>query len=252
MNKNLKIVLILLSTIALSILGVRQCINEYGDLTGLMYKATGMSDDSDRSSQEGLIYQLDDEGDYIRLKGKKVFRDPQDIANDYYVYITNSYFSNLPPMDRTREEGDPNFSMGTEHFSLVNNKEIVPQFLVLDHRKYEDGQGVVLLIGVSQEIDKTGKDIDFSLMTEILEKQIDGVYKKMYPEDIVLLDKIKSEIPNLITTYTNMDNHLEKDHDIDYSIRYGQQYGLRIYYFISANPTKYYYVFRVSRLHINL
>ena len=248
MNKNLKIALILLSTIALSILGVRQCINEYGDLTGLMYKATGMSDDSDRSSQEGLIYQLDDEGDYIRLKGKKVFRDPQDIAKDYYVYITNSYFSNSYSMERTRKEGDPNFSMGGGYRSLLNDgRAIEAQFTVLDLRI--DVNSISLSSGVIEEIEE---DMQFALMTEVLEAQIDEIWKKMYPEDSVLLDKIKSDIPNLITTYTNMDNHLETDHTLDYEIRFGQFYGLYIARYISPISGKYFYMLDISRDYINL
>ena len=249
MNKNLKIALILLSTIALSILGVRQCVNEYGDLTGLMFKATGMSDDSDRSSQDHVIYQLDDEGDYIRLKGKKQFRDPQDIAKDYYVYITNSYFSNSILFERTREEGDPNFSMGGGLSRMIGNRYTEVQFTVLDGRNYEDAQSTSLVAGVIEEIEE---DMQFSLMTEVLEIQIDEIWKKMYPEDIALLDKIKSEIPDLITTYTNMDNHLETKHTRDYIIRFGQQYGMYITRYISPISGKYFYLLDISRIHINL
>ena len=251
MNKNLKIVLIVLSTIALSILGLKQCINEYGDIYGLMFKATGMSDDSDRSSQDHIIYQLDDEGDYIRLKGKKQFRDPQDIAKDYYVYITNSYFSNMPPMVRTDSDNSPNFSMAIGVSSIIEGKEIRPQFFVLDGRNYKDDQGTTLIAGVSQETEILGEEIDFSLMTSIIERQIDEIYKKMYPEDIVLLDKIKSEISENITIYMNKPNRLEIDHDWDYDIRFGQQYGLYIALFTSSNPTKYYYALRIARRHID-
>ena len=248
MNKNLKIVLILLSTLLVSILGVRQCINEYGDLTGLMYKATGMSDDSDRSSQDHIIYQLDDEGDYIRLKGKKQFRDPQDIAKDYYVYITNSYFSNIPPMIRTRKEGDPNFSMGASYTVILNEdgRELEPQFTVLDGREY---RGTTLVAGVLEEIEE---DMQFDTMIGVLEIQIDEIWKKMYPEDIILLDKIKSDIPNLITTYTSMDNHFEKTHDKDYEIRFGQFYNLYITGFISPIDGKHFYGLKLARRHINL
>ena len=249
MNKNLKIALIVLSTLLVSILGVRQCINEYGDLTGLMFKATGMSDDSDRSSQDHIIYQLDDEGDYIRLKGKKVFRDPQDIAKDYYVYITNSYFSNSTKFTRTRKEGDPNFSMGGGLSRMIGNRYTEVQFTVLDGRNYEDAQSTSLVAGVIEEIEE---DMQFSLMTEVLEIQIDEIWKKMYPEDIVLLDKIKSEIPDLITTYTNMDNHLETKHTRDYIIRFGQQYGMYITRYISPISGKYFYLLDISRIHINL
>ena len=249
MNKNLKIVLILLSTIALSILGVRQCINEYGDLSSVSYKVVGMSDDSDRSSQDHIIYQLDDEGDYIRLKGKKVFRDPQDIAKDYYVYITNSYFSNSTKFTRTRKEGDPNFSMGGGLSRMIGNRYTEVQFTVLDGRNYEDAQSTSLVAGVIEEIEE---DMQFSLMTEVLEIQIDEIWKKMYPEDIALLDKIKSEIPDLITTYTNMDNHLETKHTRDYIIRFGQQYGMYITRYISPISGKYFYLLDISRIHINL
>ena len=246
MNKNLKIALIVLSTLLVSILGVRQCINEYGDLSSVSYKVVGMSDDSDRSSQEGLIYQLDDEGDYIRLKGKKVFRDPQDIAKDYYVYITNSYFSNSILFERTREEGDLNFSMMSGYnASLKDGRELEPHFTILDGREY---QGTTLVAGLIEEIEE---NMRFTLMTEVLEEQIDGIYKKMYPEDVILLDKIKSDIPNLITTYTNMDNHLEKDHDIDYEIRFGQFYNLYISRYTSSDK-KEFYSLNLARRHINL
>ena len=250
MNKNLKIVLILLSTLLFSILGVRQCINEYGDIYGLMYKATGMSDDSDRSSQDHVIYQLNDEGDYIRLKGKKQFRDPQDIAKDYYVYITNSYFSNSILFERTREEGDPNFSMMSGYnTSLKDGREIVPQFTVLDGRNYEDAQSTSLVTGLIEEIEE---NMQFTLMTEVLEIQVDEIWKKMYPEDIILLDKIKSEIPDLITTYTNMDNHLETKHTRDYIIRFGQQYGIYITRYISPISRKHFYLLDISRDHISI
>ena len=250
MNKNLKIALILLSTLLVSILGVRQCINEYGDLTGLMYKATGMSNDSDRSSQDHIIYQLDDEGDYIRLKGKKVFRDPQDIAKDYYVYITNSYFSNSILFERTREEGDPNFSMMSGYnLSLKDGRELIPQFTVLDGRNYKDAQSTSLVAGVIEEIEE---DMQFDTMIATLNVQIDEIWKKMYPEDIVLLDKIKSEIPDLITTYTNMPNHLETKHTRDYIIRFGQQYGMYITRYISPISGKYFYLLDISRIHISI
>ena len=248
MNKNLKIALIVLSTLLVSILGVRQCINEYGDIYGLMYKATGMSDDSDRSSQDHVIYQLDDEGDYIRLKGKKQFRDPRDIAKDYYVYITNSYFSNMQPMVRTRKEGDPNFSMGTSFKALLDDKrEIEPQFYVLDYsdKTKFDEPGISLISGVIEEIEE---DMQFDTMTEILEIQIDEIWKKMYPEDIILLDKIKLEMPDLITTYTNMDNHLETDHEKDYEIRHGQWYYIYVTRYISPYTGKQFYTLRMSRL----
>ena len=247
MNKNLKIALILLSTIALSILGVRQCVNEYGDPQRILFKALGVIDENDRSSQEGLIYQLDDEGDYIRLKGKKLFRDPQDIAKDYYVYITNSYFSNMQPMVRTRKEGDPNFSMGTSYnITLEDSREVEPQFYVLDLRI--DVNSISLLAGVIEEIEE---NMRFTLMTEVLEEQIDGIYKKMYPEDIVLLDKIKSEISENITIYTNMDNHLETKHTWNYVIRYGQQYGMFITRYISPYG-KEFYILDIARDNINL
>ncbi len=247
MNKNLKIVLILLSTLLVSILGVRQCINEYGDPQRILFKALGVIDENDRSSQEGLIYQLDDEGDYIRLKGKKQFRDPQDIAKDYYVYITNSYFSNSYPMERTDPQDKTDFSMGGGFRTLLNDgRAIEPQFTVLDGRSY---QGTTLVAGVIEEIEE---DMQFDTMTAMLEEQIDGIYKKMYPEDSILLDKIKSDIPNLITTYTNMDNHLEKDHDIDYEIRFGQFYGLSIARYISPISGKHFYILDIARRHINL
>ena len=250
MNKNLKIVLILLSTLLVSILGVRQCINEHGDLSSVSYKVVGMSDDSDRSSQDHVIYQLDDEGDYIRLKGKKLFRDPQDIAKDYYVYITNSYFSNMQPMVRTRKEGDPNFSMGTSFKALLDDKrEIEPQLYVLDGRNYEDAQSTSLVAGLIEEIEE---DMQFDIIIEILEIQIDEIWKKMYPEDIVLLDKIKSEIPDLITTYTNIPNHLETKHTRDYIIRFGQQYGMYITRYISPYTDKQFYALRITRVHITL
>ena len=245
MNKNLKIVLILLSTIALSILGVRQCINEYGDLTGLMYKATGMSNDSDRSSQDHIIYQLDDEGDYIRLKGKKQFRDPQDIAKDYYVYITNSYFSNMHPFCRS-ENNSSDFSMDMGIPSMIGDRYLEPQFFVLDGRSY---QGTTLVAGVIEEIEE---DMQFDTMINILEIQIDEIWKKMYPEDSVLLDKIKSDIPNLITTYTNIDNHLEKEQDKDYEIRFGQFYNLYSTGYISPTTGKQFYNLKLARRHINL
>ena len=251
MNKNLKIVLILLSTITLSILGVRQCMNEYGDLTGLMFKATGMSDDSDRSSQDHIIYQLDDEGDYIRLKGKKVFRDPQDIAKDYYVYITNSYFSNSILFERTREEGDPNFSMMSGYnTSLKDGRELEPQFTVLDYRDKTkfDEPGISLMSGVIEEIEK---DMNFTLMIGVLEIQIDEIWKKMYPEDVILLDKIKSEISENITIYTNIPNHLETKHTWDYDVKFGQQYGIYITRFIGLD-NKNFYVLDITRRHINL
>ncbi len=251
MNKNLKIVLILLSTLLVSILGVRQCINEYGDIYGLMFKATGMSDDSDRSSQDHIIYQLDDEGDYIRLKGKKQFRDPQDIAKDYYVYITNSYFSNSFAFTRTDADDSPDFSMMSGYsLSLKDGRELEPQFLVLDYRDKTkfDEPGISLISGVIEEIEE---DMQFDIMIATLNVQIDEIYKKMYPEDIILLDKIKSDIPNLITTYTNMDNHLEKDHDIDYEIRFGQFYGLYIARYISPYG-KEFYILDVARDYINL
>ena len=243
MNKNLKIVLILLSTLLVSILGVRQCINEYGDLSSV-----GMGDDSDRSSQDHIIYQLDDEGDYIRLKGKKQFRDPQDIAKDYYVYITNSYFSNMPPMIRTDSEDSPDFSMGTSFKALLDDKrEIEPQFLVLDYsdENMYDVPGISLITAVIEEIEE---DMQFDTITEILEIQIDEMWKKMYPEDIVLLDRIKSEIPDLITTYTNMDNHLETDHEKDYEIRHGQWYYIYVTRYISPYTGKQFYTLRMSRL----
>ena len=247
MNKNLKIVLILLSTLLVSILGVRQCINEYGDPKRIVLTALGVIDENDRSSQEGLIYQLDDEGDYIRLKGKKQFRDPQDIAKDYYVYITNSYFSNIPPMVRTDSEDSPDFSMGTSYkATLDDNRELDPQFYVLDLRI--DVNSISLLVGVIEEIEE---DMNFTLMIEVLEIQIDKIYKKMYPEDVILLDKIKSEIPDLITTYTNMDNHLEKEYEKNYIIRYGQQYGLFITGYNSPSG-KHFYNLKLARDNINL
>ena len=251
MNKNLKIVLILLSTIALSILGVRQCINEYGDLTGLMFKATGMSDDSDRSSQDHVIYQLDDEGDYIRLKGKKVFRDPQDIAKDYYVYITNSYFSNIPPMIRTDSDGSPDFSMGASYTVILNDgREIEPQFTVLDYTDENtyDVPGISIMSGLIEEIEE---DMQFDTMIGVLEAQIDEIWKKMYPEDIILLDKIKSEILENITIYTNMPNHLETKHTWDYEVKFGQQYGMYITRFIGLD-NKDFYLLDITRRHINL
>ena len=248
MNKNLKIALILLSTIALSILGVRQCVNEYGDMYGLMFKATGMSDDSDRSSQDHVIYKLNKKGDYIRLKSRKVFRDPRDIAKDYYVYITNSYFSNSYPMERTRKEGDPNFSIGMGIPSLIGERYIEPQFLVLDYRDTTkfDEPGISLISGVIEEIEE---DMQFDIMTEMLEIQIDEIWKKMYPEDIILLDKIKSELPDLITTYTNMDNHLETKHTRNYKVKFGQWYFLKILRYISPYTGKHFYTLRMSRLH---
>ena len=248
MNKNLKIALIVLSTIALSILGVRQCMSKHGDLSSVSYKVVGMSDENDRSSQDHIIYQLDDEGDYIRLKGKKVFRDPQDIAKDYYVYITNSYFSNISHMVRTDSEDSPDFSMGASYTVILNEdgRELEPQFLVLDGRSY---QGTTLVAGVLEEIEE---DMQFDTMIGVLEAQIDEIWKKMYPEDSILLDKIKSDIPDLITTYTNMDNHLEKDHDKDYEIRFGQFYGLSIARYISPISGKHFYILGIARRHINL
>ena len=247
MNKNLKIALIILSTIALSILGVRQCINEYGDLSSVSYKVVGMSNDSDRSSQEGLIYQLDDEGDYIRLKGKKQFRDPQDIAKDYYVYITNSYFSNMQPMIRTDSEDSPDFSMGTSYnITLEDSREVEPQFLVLDLR--EGANAISLSSGVIEEIEE---DMQFTLMTEVLEEQIDEIWKKMYPEDVILLDKITSEISENITIYTNMDNHLETDHRWRYDVKFGQQYGLYISRYMSPYG-KEFYILKIARDYVNL
>ena len=246
MNKNLKIVLILLSTLLVSILGVRQYINEYGDPKRVVLTALGVIDENDKSSQEGLIYQLDDEGDYIRLKGKKVFRDPQDIAKDYYVYITNSYFSNMQPMVRTDPDDKSDFSMTMGIPSMVGNRYLEPQFTVLDGREY---QGTTLVAGLIEEIEE---DMQFALMTEVLEEQIDGIYKKMYPEDSILLDKIKSEIPNLITTYTNIDNHFEKTHDKDYEIRFGQFYNLYITGYISPISGKHFYGLKLARRHINL
>ena len=247
MNKNLKIALIVLSTLLVSILGVRQCINEYGDLSSVSYKVVGMSDDSDRSSQDHVIYQLDDEGDYIRLKGKKQFRDPQDIAKDYYVYITNSTFQNSEKLTRTRKEGDPNFSMGGGLSRMIGNRYTEVQFTVLDLRI--DVNSISLVAGVIEEIEE---DMNFTLMTEVLEIQIDEIYKKMYPEDVILLDKIKSDIPNLITTYTNMDNHFEKTHDKDYEIRFGQFYGIYITGYISPTTGKHFYGLKLARDYINL
>ena len=248
MNKNLKIALIVLSTLLVSILGVRQCINEYGDLSSVSYKVVGMSDDSDRSSQDHVIYQLDDEGDYIRLKGKKVFRDPQDIAKDYYVYITNSYFSNMPPMVRTRKEGDPNFSMGASYTVILNDdgRELEPQFYVLDYsdKNTYDVPGVSLISGLIEEIEE---DMQFDTMIGVVEAQIDEIWKKMYPEDIILLDKIKSEIPENITTYTNIPNHLETNHGWNYEVRHGQWYYLKILRFIGSDNKKF-YTLSISRL----
>ena len=247
MNKNLKIALIILSTIALSILGVRQCMNEHGDLSSVSYKVVGMSDDSDRSSQDHIIYQLDDEGDYIRLKGKKVFRDPQDIAKDYYVYITNSSFNIMPPMERTREEGDPSFSMGGGVSQMIDDRYMEAQFTVLDLRG-KGGNSIALSLGVIEEIEE---DMRFTLMIEVLEEQIDGIFKKMYPEDIILLDKIKSEISENITTYTNMPNHLETDHRWRYDVKFGQQYGLYISRFIDLDK-KEFYTLKLARYYVNL
>ena len=73
----------------------------------------------------------------------------------------------------------------------------------------------------------------------------------MYPEDIVLLDKIKSEITENITIYTNMDNHLETKHTWNYVIRYGQQYGMYITRYIGSD-NKVFYTLSISRIHINL
>ena len=251
MNKNLKIALIVLSTLLVSILGVRQCINEYGDLSSVSYKVVGMSNDSDRSSQDHIIYQLDDEGDYIRLKGKKVFRDPQDIAKDYYVYITNSYFSNSYPMERTDPDDNTDFSIGMGIPSLIGERYIEPQFLVLDYRdktKYDE-PGISLISGVIEEIEE---DMQFHVLTAMLEEQIDGVWKKMYPEDSLLLDKIKSEIPDLITTYTNMDNHLETKYNKNYEVKFGQQYGMYITRYISPYTDKEFYTLNLARDHITL
>ena len=251
MNKNLKIALIVLSTIALSILGVRQCMSKHGDLTGLMFKATGMSDDSDRSSQDHVIYQLDDKGDYIRLKGKKLFRDPQDIAKDYYVYITNSTFQNSEKLTRTDSDDSPDFSMGGGLSRMIGNRYTEVQFTVLDYRdktKYDE-PGISLISGVIEEIEE---DMQFALMTEVLEIQIDEIWKKMYPEDTVLLDKIKSEIPDLITTYTNMDNHLETKYNKNYEVKFGQQYGMYITRYISPISRKYFYLLDIARDHITL
>ena len=250
MNKNLKIALIVLSTLLVSILGVRQCINEYGDLSSVSYKVVGMSDDSDRSSQDHIIYQLDDEGDYIRLKGKKLFRDPQDIAKDYYVYITNSYFSNMPPMVRTDSEDSPDFSMTMGIPNMIGERYIEPQFTVLDYRdktKYDE-PGISLISGVIEEIEE---DMQFDTMIATLNVQIDEIWKKMYPEDIVLLDKIKSEIPDLITTYTNMPNHLETKYNKNYEVKFGQQYGMYITRFIDSD-NKEFYTLNLARDHITL
>ena len=247
MNKNLKIALILLSTIALSILGVRQCINEYGDPQRILFKALGVIDENDRSSQEGLIYQLDDEGDYIRLKGKKLFRDPQDIAKDYYVYITNSTFQNSEKLTRTDSDDSPDFSMGGGLSRMIGNRYTEVQFTVLDLRN--GGNSIALSSGVIEEIEE---DMQFALMIEVLEEQIDGIFKKMYPEDIFLLDKIKSEISENITIYTNIPNHLETDHRWRYDVKFGQQYGLFISRYISPISGKHFYMLDIARYYVNL
>ena len=150
-------------------------------------------------------------------------------------------------MVRTRKEGDPNFSMGTSYnITLEDSREVEPQFTVLDLRI--DVNSISLSSGVIEEIEE---DMRFTLMTEVLEEQIDGIYKKMYPEDIVLLDKIKSEISENITIYTNMDNHLETKHTWNYVIRYGQQYGMFITRYISPYG-KEFYILDIARDNINL
>ena len=74
----------------------------------------------------------------------------------------------------------------------------------------------------------------------------------MYPEDIALLDKIKSEIPDLITTYTNMDNHLETKYNKNYEVKFGQQYGMYITRYISPISEKHFYLLKIARDHITL
>ena len=92
----------------------------------------------------------------------------------------------------------------------------------------------------------------FDTMIGVVEAQIDERWKKMYPEDIVLLDKIKSKIPDLITTYTNMDNHLETKHTQNYEVKFGQQYGIYITRYISPTTDKQFYTLSISRIHITL
>ena len=251
MNKNLKIALIVLSTLLVSILSVRQCINEYGDMASIMYNSSNMSDNTDNSSQEGTIYKLNKKGDYRRIKGKKLFRDPRNIAKDYYLYITNSSFSNISKFTRTRKKGDPNFSMGASYPIYKDGKYIEPIFTVLDYRnkKISSVPGISLISGLIEEIEE---DMNFDYMTTMLENQIDEIWKKMYPEDSVLLDKIKSEITENITIYTNMPNHLKTKHTWDYEVKFGQQYGMFITRYISPYTDKHFYTLNLTRRHIAL
>ena len=249
MNKNLKIVLVLLSIIVLSILGVRKCMSEHGDLSSLMFKAVGMSDDSDKSSQDHSIYQLDEEGDYIRLKGKKTFRNSQDIAKDYYVYITNSSFSNIPPMKRVYSEDSLDYSMTTMGLSIIKDKKIETSFSIYEAEDHLDDQMILL---ISQVLEEKEEDMNFDIMTGILERQIDEIWKKMYPEDIILLDQIKSEISENIIVYTNMDNHLETDHTVSYDARVGQFYVLWLDSHIGLDVEKQFYSLNVTRMNLKM
>ena len=151
-------------------------------------------------------------------------------------------------MERTRKEGDPNFSMGGGYRSLLNDgRAIEAQFTVLDLRI--DVNSISLSSGVIEEIEE---DMQFALMTEVLEIQIDEIWKKMYPEDTVLLDKIKSEISENITIYTNMPNHLETDHRWRYDVKFGQQYGMYMVRYISPTTEKHFYGLKLARDHISL
>ena len=150
-------------------------------------------------------------------------------------------------MERTRKEGDPNFSMGGGFRTFLNDgREIEPQFTVLDLR--DGANAIALSSGVIEEIEE---DMNFALMIGVLEIQIDEIWKKMYPEDIILLDKIKSEISENITTYTNIPNHLETDHRWRYDVKFGQQYGLYISKFIGLDK-KEFYTLKLARDYVNL
>ena len=84
---------------------------------------------------------------------------------------------------------------------------------------------IYLITVVIKEIEE---DIQFRMITYILEKQVDEVWKKMYLEDIALLDRIKSKVPKNITIYTNIPNHLEINHGWRHEIKFGQWYYLKI------------------------
>ena len=145
------------------------------------------------------------------------------------------------------ENNSSDFSMDMGIPSMIGDRYLEPQFFVLDFRK--EVNSISLLAGVIEEIEE---DIQFDTMIGVVEAQIDEIWKKMYPEDIILLDKIKSEISENITIYTNMPNYLETKHTWDYEVKFGQQYGMYITRYISPYTDKEFYTLNLARDHITL